>query len=957
MKDSNRSQYHLRLGYADWASAVDGAGTLLRTAFEAQPPGSIDTELGWDHERAELTLKPRLLDVTGAITGDELDLARRRGAGRDRFGNWYWIDESGSGLRVLSAGTQRASDFWPVAAAAADAGTFAPRAPAAACDCAYAGLCVTTGHYLVVGTLAPAGLAVFDLHGGGAPRLVRFPADVPFAPFDLSPTADGGCWALDRVNRRLWRFDRTLAVTRVVPAVPVAVADDFQPTDGSSRTHVAAESIAIHSSDAIALLDADPIAVEGLPDGSVLVCDRRPAAAFSAISRYLAGVRVGAPVALDAVLPFIAEEQRAAFRLVAYDIAFVPEHRAGADGGCASCGGTAGADSGELIRDRIYVVAEDGNQAYAFAPSLAGTQLMLAPDTVFLPMRRFGARALVPAGGLGGVAPRSKSQQPNAAGIMASSPAELGCADAYYDIDERWVPLVEQPRPRYSTQATVILPGTPPGADPTGPAAYDGREPGCVWHRLIIDACLPGETAIAVFSRAADDPGELASLPWQAEPTPYRRGTGSELAWTTLRPGLESFELLFQQARGRHLQLRLDLTGNGRASPRIHALRAWYPRFSYLARYLPAVYRQDATSASFLDRYLANLEGMATGIEDRIALVQVLLDVRSAPAEALDWLASWFDVALDPAWDEPRRRLFIKHAVRFFQMRGTIAGLVAALRLAFDPCVDDGIFADHAACTGDIRIREHFRTRARLAPSPVTPAARWHPALGADELHARWQAAISAPGARFPLSAPASATAAWRAFALAQLGFVPMATAVDAARWQRFLRHRHGGVADFNAAWQRVGVQAITSFAQIAIPGELPEGAALDDWYRFEGLVLAAAVRAHRFSVALPLPLHTSVDQAEVVRRRELAARVIDLEKPAHTAFDIGFYYALLRLGGARLGVDTVLGRGSRELTTPLVLGTSFLAESVLTDPLPGGGRLRLPQPLPPKPCVGGGAS
>src|SRR5262249_25664846 len=141
-------------------------------------------------------------------------------------------------------------------------------------------------------------------------------------------------------------------------------------------------------------------------------------------------------------------------------------------------------------------------------------------------------------------------------------------------------------------------------------------------------------------------------------------------------------------------QLRLRLMGNGRTTPRLRALRVYYPRFSYLEHYLPAVYRDDNESASFVERFLANLEGFYTALEDKIAAVQLLFDVRSAPPEALAWLAHWFGIALDPVWDDTRRRLLLKYAMTFFQYRGTIPGLQMALRLALDACVDETLFTD-----------------------------------------------------------------------------------------------------------------------------------------------------------------------------------------------------------------------------------------------------------------------
>jgi hypothetical protein len=93
---------------------------------------------------------------------------------------------------------------------------------------------------------------------------------------------------------------------------------------------------------------------------------------------------------------------------------------------------------------------------------------------------------------------------------------------------------------------------------------------------------------------------------------------------------------------------------------------------------------------------------------------------------------------------------------------------------------------------------------------------------------------------------------------------------------------------------------------------------------------------AHRFSVLLPVG---GTDDAELRRlqRLELVRRIIELEKPAHTVFDVKFYWSLFRIGEARLGEDTLVDRGGRspDLLPPLRVGEGHLAESHLTPAHP----------------------
>jgi phage tail-like protein len=374
-----------------------------------------------------------------------------------------------------------------------------------------------------------------------------------------------------------------------------------------------------------------------------------------------------------------------------HDIAFLPGACDGAGQGCGA----------------LFIADLSGDQAYLlrYAPQAGAAPVGAAgsaepvPDLLierrYYPLRHFTGTALV---------------------------SDWDAGEVFYHQGARWLPIKPLPRTKFEEEATLVLPATPaPGAAVPGPGApdagFDGRDPGCVWHRLCIDACIPPETGVRVAARAADTVSDLALEPWLEQPVPYLRPTGSEIPYSSFWNDRErrsahtgTWELLFQGVQGRYLQVRLTLTGDGRSSPALRALRIHYPRFSYLNAYLPAVYRQEPTSAAFLEAFLANPEGILTTIEGLIAQVQTLMDVRSVPDDAVDWLASWLGLAFAPSWTDAQRRLLIAQAPYFFLRRGTLPVLLQAILLAIHPELGPAIFRDDVACP-TVRIVERFLTR------------------------------------------------------------------------------------------------------------------------------------------------------------------------------------------------------------------------------------------------------
>ncbi|QSA98401.1 phage tail protein [Methylococcus sp. EFPC2] len=117
------------------------------------------------------------------------------------------------------------------------------------------------------------------------------------------------------------------------------------------------------------------------------------------------------------------------------------------------------------------------------------------------------------------------------------------------------------------------------------------------------------------------------------------------------------------------------------------------------------VYRPQATPADFLERMLANFEGVLTPLEDRIASAHLLSHPLGVPQENLDWLASWIGVAFEPALPAERRRDWLAAAPQLARTHGTLQGL----KLALDIASGGGVTG------GEIVVVEDFRLRRLLA--------------------------------------------------------------------------------------------------------------------------------------------------------------------------------------------------------------------------------------------------
>jgi hypothetical protein len=214
------------------------------------------------------------------------------------------------------------------------------------------------------------------------------------------------------------------------------------------------------------------------------------------------------------------------------------------------------------------------------------------------------------------------------------------------------------------------------------------------------------------------------------------------------------------------------------------------------------------------------------------------------------------------------------------------------------------------------------------------------------------------PTLRFPaIQPPQVAEAAdWSQFIATDIGFTyALVTNADEPTYENFLMQRYPQPSDINTAYGLAGGAALTSFSDIqaklwdGLASGLPAGGAfLQDWILFVSVVLPTQQNAYRFSVVVPVQLQDNVTTQ--MQRQNLAQRIAQQEKPAHTDFDVKLYWAAFCTGQARVGIETVVGPSSR--FAALLLDQSLLGESYLSFIPPWSvrgrmvaGRDQLPQP------------
>lgn len=203
--------------------------------------------------------------------------------------------------------------------------------------------------------------------------------------------------------------------------------------------------------------------------------------------------------------------------------------------------------------------------------------------------------------------------------------------------------------------------------------AFDSTLQGNQWHKFTVDADIPDNTQIKLFTLASDEKrvsvdGNIRDLDSFIldEGVTLEKKLG--LHWSG--PYINARDALMKENKGRYLWIRIELMGDELNSPFVKNVKFYFPGISYL-RYLPAVYQEDEQSKDFLERFLAIFESLFMDMEYTIDHIVRYFDPDVVSSGFLRWLSKWLAITAGDLFPEEKLRLLVKRAPHLYKKRGT----------------------------------------------------------------------------------------------------------------------------------------------------------------------------------------------------------------------------------------------------------------------------------------------
>ena len=175
-----------------------------------------------------------------------------------------------------------------------------------------------------------------------------------------------------------------------------------------------------------------------------------------------------------------------------------------------------------------------------------------------------------------------------------------------------------------------------------------------------------------------------------------------------------------------NLSIQIRMYGNGYETATIKALRAYYPRDSYV-QFLPKVFSSDDDMRRFLDGFLGALQVIGDEVDDRIRTVEKFFSPDAVPTgAAMHNLAGWLALNLEASWTDEQNRKLLAETPKIYPHRGTPKGLRDFLRIYLANAAN--LSVEDVALTEFPLVLEGFVERRALMAN-VSSGPLWGPSV------------------------------------------------------------------------------------------------------------------------------------------------------------------------------------------------------------------------------------
>lgn len=228
---------------------------------------------------------------------------------------------------------------------------------------------------------------------------------------------------------------------------------------------------------------------------------------------------------------------------------------------------------------------------------------------------------------------------------------------------------------------------------------YDSLKDETVWHKMILDTELSGDSFVRITCFASDEHiviNESFEEDLKIEDVLYsdkysmheKQVIFKELAVLEYK---NATSMLLNRVRGRYFWFMVEFREQSGKRFKINSIKLEFPHETFID-YLPKIFKENDSDTLFLDRFINIFQDIFIDIEKNIDDVFILFDPLSVNKQNLNWLCEMIDIDYFFELEEAIQRRLVYNSSDLYKLRGTKKGLNLLISLFTNK---DSIIIEH----------------------------------------------------------------------------------------------------------------------------------------------------------------------------------------------------------------------------------------------------------------------